>query len=178
MMFDVVADLGTFILILVLVIFAYAQITISISDTVDTSTIDALMRQAYVLAYGDFGSFDEFSITKFMVFVVSTFIVPLVMMNLLIALISDSYATIQANQVSTNTRSLAEMLLEMEQITNLFKRVFSPDSVKNEYMYMFYTEELDTSEKVEDMAVSIGEIESMLISICLKLEISNKLKHK
>jgi hypothetical protein len=67
-----------------------------------------------VLAFGDFGGFDEFSITKFIVFMVSSFVVPLVMMNLLIALISDSYAKIQENQVSTNSRSLAEMLLEME----------------------------------------------------------------
>jgi hypothetical protein len=131
MMFDVVADLGTFILILLLVILAYAQITISIEDSGDAKTFDELSRQAYVLAFGDFGGFDTFTFVKFMVFVIFSFVVPLVMMNLLIAIISDSYAVITSNQVSTNSRSLAEMLLEMEQLVNLFRRIFSPNSIKN-----------------------------------------------
>ena len=133
-----------------------------------------MFRQSYTLAFGDFGDFGEFSKTKFIIFVFSTFIVPLVMMNLLIAIISDSYARIQANSVSANSRALAEMILEMEQITNLFK---SAEAVKNEYFYLFYTEEVDTSEKSEDMAVSLAEIEGMVQKICSKLEIKTDLQH-
>lgn len=45
-----------------------------------------------------------------------SFLVPLVLMNMLIALMADSYTRVQSNAVAADARALAEMLLEMEEV--------------------------------------------------------------
>jgi hypothetical protein len=64
---------------------------------------------SYVLSYGDLGSFDEFMYLKFFIFMMFSFLIPLVLMNMLIALMSDSYSRVQTNAVSADAAALAEM---------------------------------------------------------------------
>ena len=65
-------------------------------DSVDQENLGlvSFMRSSYVLSLGDLGDFADFTLVKFFIFVTFSFVIPLVMMNLLIAIMSDAYATI------------------------------------------------------------------------------------
>lgn len=73
-----------------------------------------LLRSSYVLSFGELGDFAEAAVVKFFVFALFSFIIPLVLMNLLIAIMSDSYARIQENSKAADARALADMEMEME----------------------------------------------------------------
>jgi hypothetical protein len=55
-----------------------------------------------------------------------SFFIPLVLMNMLIALMSDSYARVQSNAASADARALAEMLQELEEVVNYILGYFNP----------------------------------------------------
>jgi hypothetical protein len=59
---------------------------------------------------GELGAFDEFQYMQFFIFIMFSFLVPLVLMNMLIAIMSDSYARVQSNSVAADAKALAEML--------------------------------------------------------------------
>ena len=50
------------------------------------------------LTYGDFAAVEEYSGVEWVFFVISTVLVPLVMMNLLIALISDTFDKVYSSK--------------------------------------------------------------------------------
>ena len=93
MIFECIWNLRTFMTILLLAMVAYAQINQSIS-TADNSNFIHLLRSSYVLSFGELGSFEDAAVVKFFVFALFSFIIPLVLMNLLIAIMSDAYANI------------------------------------------------------------------------------------
>ena len=71
------------------------------------------------MAFGDFSDFtDDYTTTGFIIFAFFSFFVTLIMMNLLIAIMSDSYERVQANSLAADARILASLILEMEEIYN------------------------------------------------------------
>jgi hypothetical protein len=136
------------------------------------NTIEKL-KEAYTFAFGELGDFATYSNTKFVVFMLFTFMIPLTMMNLLIAIMSDSYARVTENAVAADSRSLADMILETEQLVFYYKKYFNPDSVKSEFYFLFYTMAIDKQEEEEsdsdDGAQNIEDIKSQLVAISEKL---------
>lgn len=95
------------------------------------------IKYSYVLAFGDFNSlYADYNPLQFFMFVVFTFFIPLLLMNMLIAIMSDSYARVQANIISANARSIASMVLEMEEIVHFFK---PSEQKENSYYFLFFT---------------------------------------
>lgn len=82
-------------------------------------------RQGYVLAFGDLGDFTNYDITKFFIFSMFTFLIPLTLMNMLIAIMSDTYARVQENAEAADTRSIAEMCHEMEVVVRIISFKFA-----------------------------------------------------
>lgn len=107
MIFDILYDIRTFLMILLLATVAYSQILLTFDRS---DAYDSYGRIGYLLAFGELSGPEEFGLTKFIIFGIFAFIVPLVMMNLLIALMSDSYARIQSNARAADNKSLAAML--------------------------------------------------------------------
>ena len=59
-----------------------------------------------------------------------TFIISIVLMNILIAYLSNEYSRLEERQVIADLQTKAELNLDVEVVISLFKRVFSP-SFKN-----------------------------------------------
>jgi F0F1-type ATP synthase membrane subunit b/b' len=78
------------------------------------------VKDSYVLAFGELGEFREFTTVKFTVFVLFTFFIPLLLMNMLIAIMSDAYERVQSNAAAADARQLADMQLEYEEIVYYF----------------------------------------------------------
>jgi len=53
-----------------------------------------------------------------------SFFVPLTLMNMLIAIMSDAYERVQSNAQAADTKILADMILEMEELFRFFKTSF------------------------------------------------------
>lgn len=52
------------------------------------------LRNSYVLSLGELGGFDEIPLLNFFIFMVFSFLIPLVLMNMIIALMGDSYTRV------------------------------------------------------------------------------------
>jgi ABC-type multidrug transport system fused ATPase/permease subunit len=117
MIMEIIADISTFLIILGIAMMAYAQIMWSL-DQLDVS--DEVVRNSYVLAFGELGDFQDFGTVKFFIFVLFTFFIPLLLMNMLIAIMSDAYERVQANSAAADVRSLADMELEYEEVVHFF----------------------------------------------------------
>jgi len=122
MIFEIINDIRTFLIILFTALFAYAQICYVIDksnyeiavaggdEEATATSIESEIRSSYTLSLGELGEFGDFDQLKFVIFVMFSFLVPLVLMNMLIAIMSDSYARVQTNAVAADAKALAEML--------------------------------------------------------------------
>ena len=128
MIFEIISDILTFLIILFTAIFAYAQINYSFQEAGDPAAVSFYdeMRIGYVMAYGELGDFMTPDYVKFFIFAVFSFFIPLVLLNMLIAIMSDSYARVQNNAVAADCRALAELELELEELVYFFYSTFKP----------------------------------------------------
>lgn len=67
-------------------------------------------------------------------------------MNLLIAIMSDAYAQIQENAKAADSRSLADMEKELEQLVYFFASLYRPERSKDDYEFLFFTKKMKESE--------------------------------
>lgn len=63
--------------------------------------------------HGDF-SYDDYSPAQWVLFVISSVFMPLVMLNLLIAIMSDTFERVTNSMVEADGRELNSMILEQE----------------------------------------------------------------
>ncbi len=110
MIFEIITGITAFLIILGLTFLAFTQIMFSF--TFGEAGWLAMFRGSYVLSLGELGDFGEYSIYQSAFFFVFSFFVPLVLMNMLIAIMSDTYARVQENSIAANNRALGGMLLE------------------------------------------------------------------
>jgi len=103
------------------------------------STIDEEVRNSYVLSFGELGDFGGFPVIQFIIFALFSFFVPLVLMNMLIAIMSDVYERVQSNAAAADARQLAEMIHEMEELVMFWRQTIRRQEVKDAYSYCFYT---------------------------------------
>lgn len=146
---EIIKSIGTFLALLFIAMLAYGQIMLTMKPVEDGATW-AELRGGYVLALGELGSFDEYNFIQFFMFCMFTFFIPLTLMNMLIAIMSDTYARVQEGAASADARSLAEMELEMEEMTRFFFLVIRPSKVESEYQYSFYTKEMTKEDQTEE----------------------------
>ena len=56
--------------------------------------LDSNIRSSYVITLGELGDFDNIPLVNFFIFVLFSFLIPLVLMNMIIALMGDSYTRV------------------------------------------------------------------------------------
>lgn len=74
---------------------------------------------------------------------------------MLIAIMGDSYARVQANAIAADCRSLAELELEMEQLVSFFFKWFTPHKINNSYSYCF-SSTIEDGDEEEDWEGMVG----------------------
>lgn len=83
------------------------------TDEGTESPFAANLKEIYRLAYGDFGP-DEYSPAKWLVFVIATFFLPLLMLNMVIALMGDTFGRVKEASAAVDMKEKARMVLEVE----------------------------------------------------------------
>lgn len=118
MILEILVEIKTFSILLAFAMTAYCQIMVSFTAFEGS---DSQWKSSYVIAFGDLGGdYTDFGVFKFFMFMIFTFFIPLLLMNMLIAIMSDTYSRVQANAIASDARALADMILEMEQLYRFF----------------------------------------------------------
>lgn len=87
---------------------------------------------SYTLSLGELGDFDQLSTVQFVAFSIFTIMITIVLLNLVIAIMSDKYGEVMASKEETECRVMLENSLEFEK----FRRFFNP-ATKQTYHYMY-----------------------------------------
>jgi hypothetical protein len=91
-------------------------------DYIQGHELGDYFENQYMLMFGDFANFknrDAFSLTLLLL---ATLIVPLVFLNLLIALISEAFAIVSENLIRSDYSELTDIILELEEFMFWNKR--------------------------------------------------------
>ncbi len=107
----------------------------NLSDNIWKSIVDG-----YAITLADFGELDNFTLTQFLIFVIYSFFVPILLLNMLIAIMSDSYERVMANAIPADCRQLASMLVELEQIMNFLSIKVKGIEIKNAFKFIIYSQ--------------------------------------
>ena len=94
MILEILFDIKSFLIILIVTMIAYTQIKLSLNRDSIEEKGKGMWRDVYVLSFGELGDYEDLSSLEFSLFVIFSLFIPLVLMNLLIAIMSDSYARI------------------------------------------------------------------------------------
>ena len=140
MILEIIKDIKSFIIILAVSMIAFTQIYVVMDGVSAFEDVDDYARQSYVIAYGELGEFSDFTLVKFFIFVAFSFFIPLTLMNMLIAIMSDSYARVQSNAIAADTRQLSEMIKEYEELGKLMLGIFAPGRIKQGHYYLIFSE--------------------------------------
>jgi hypothetical protein len=76
--------------------------------------IFTLFLEQYKLMYGDFGGLETNTAFDYGLLIIATILVPLLMLNLLIAIISEAYAELAENKIRQDNAQLCSIILELE----------------------------------------------------------------
>lgn len=90
----------------------FAFLFISISD--DLSFAEAFLDM-YRLDYGDFDT-DNYTASQWSLFIFASVLNPLIMLNLLIAIMGDTYDRVQNSFLVANMHEIADVILEYESL--------------------------------------------------------------
>ena len=82
---------------------------------------EAEVKAAYLLSYGDWDT-EGFNGLQWILFTIFTLMIPLVFLNLLIAIISDTFDRVFTNKTISDYKEKASLILEMEEILICRKR--------------------------------------------------------
>ena len=93
MVSQVIKEASAFLLVLALFVITYTHMLTLIKRDNDIQ----LFRIAYVLTLGELDEFNDLSMTAFWIFLVFTILITVVLMNLVIAILSDGYEEIMTN---------------------------------------------------------------------------------
>jgi hypothetical protein len=84
-------------------------------DLVQGHEFDIYFENQYKLMFADFGAFENRDFFTVALLILATILVPLVFLNLLIALISDAFAVVSENLVRSDFAELTDIILELEE---------------------------------------------------------------
>ena len=89
-------------------------------------------------------------------------------MNMIIALMGDSYTRVQTNAIAADARALSEMLYELEEVVHSILKIFKPSALKNEFYFCFQTQ-INDADGEEDWEGTVGQLKRTIQEQCGQL---------
>ncbi|CDW80596.1 wd-40 repeat protein [Stylonychia lemnae] len=108
---EVIYDMIPFMIVL---IGAVLGISLSFEVINDISMLEAL-KHNYRLTFGDFET-DNYTTANWALFIIGSVLIPLIMLNMLVAIMSDTYARVMSDVLPSDFLELNQMILEQEEI--------------------------------------------------------------
>ena len=154
---EVFKDIFAFIVIFFYFTIAFTFMVASIDESTDHSSFS--IGDTYLLNFGSFSIDSKYSWSNWVCFVISSLINFLVMVNLLISIIGDTYDKVQTFKDIADRRELTEIILEIEELM-----IWERKACKSEYFHVVYSDSQvrggsNWEGKVRELKNAIGCIE-------------------
>lgn len=110
-------DIIPFLVILFYLNFAFAVCFFNLDSQKETRSYDSFIEalvHSYILNFNSFSIGDYKDAKEWIVFIVATVINPLILMNMIIALLGNTYSMVKEKAEIADMRELAEMIIEFE----------------------------------------------------------------
>ena len=114
---EVFKDLPSFLVIFFMIFYIFAVLFYVFDGEKDEREAwDWIIKELaniWVLSFGDFNT-EGFDNWQWALFVIATIFLPLMLLNLLIAIVSDTFDRVYQNRVASDYKELAKLVLEQE----------------------------------------------------------------
>ena len=111
---EVFKDMISFLILLFYSVIAFSFIFMSLQeDGYDKETFSDLFINSYLLGLGEFST-DGFGTIQWVVFFLASLVNTLIMLNLLISIMGDTFQKVQENNLLADRKELIDMILEAE----------------------------------------------------------------
>ncbi|CDW88467.1 UNKNOWN [Stylonychia lemnae] len=130
MIIEIIKDMASFTIILVYWIVGFSLMFYLFTFDKDNDFQDSFdiydqvqmfvnsLQFTYMLSFGDFET-SGFTAQQWILFIISTFFIPLVLFNLIIAVMGDTYDRVQTLATSVDLKEQAKLVMEVEGLLNL-----------------------------------------------------------
>ena len=112
MIIECLKDMITFLILITYVGFAFSFIVLNVAD--DKNFVDGVTI-SFMIALGDWEN-DNFSLTEWVIFGFSSVLMLVVMMNLLISIVSDTFERVQMDATIKDAEQVIELILEIDSL--------------------------------------------------------------
>ena len=177
----VVSDMSPFLVVFTVLLIAFADAFFSESTTtceVDSEEERCLpdffsaVVHSYTTALGEFDTFPDWSITAWALFLICTIFNLIVMLNLLIAIIGDTYGRVSNTKHLHATKELCGVITDCRDF-DLFKRV-TPTPCSYLFTAVYNKEETTADKDLFDVHRAVHGLKEQLGNISEKVQASNK----
>lgn len=164
---QVSVDIFAFLVILFYFTVAFTFMNISLIGSKNGYESFYTIQNTYLLNFGSFVIDENDGSWEWVCFVISSMINFLVMVNLLISIIGDTYDKVQAFRDIADRREMAEMVLEIE-----YLMVWKRNLDVKRYLHLVSS---DNSENMEDVwQGKVRELQTRMVSIEVVLKAQNE----
>ena len=117
----------------------------------------SVLKTSYTLTLGEL-EFEDLSTMSFMIFVVYTSLITLILMNLLIAILSDAYELVQSERKFYDGKAKLERTLMYERIAIFFMEILKIETAQeDQFLFISMPLNYEDEQNVEDEGM-IGKI--------------------
>ncbi|CAG9332811.1 unnamed protein product [Blepharisma stoltei] len=113
LIFQVVHDISGFLIVLAYSTLAFTFIFIVLERKMEIPVMLDYLSSSYLLVFGNFEG-EDYNIIEWTCLTMALIIQPVIMLNLLIAIISDTYDRIQSDCVAADAKELIDLIIEVE----------------------------------------------------------------
>jgi hypothetical protein len=115
MVIEVTKNTSSFLILLAYTTLAYGTLMLASSEPEGRLTFMDNMLRAYLLDLGDF-DYEGFTNSKWIVFFIASIINCIIMLNLLISILGDSYAEVQETLIESDYSQMLDVIVEFEKL--------------------------------------------------------------
>jgi uncharacterized protein YqgV (UPF0045/DUF77 family) len=114
MIISAIKDTSSFLILLAYTTIAYSTLFKILEDG-EIKEITDTLKLAFQLNLGDFDP-DKYSVGQYIVFIIAAIMNLIIMLNLLISILGDSYEKVQFTMIETDYEQMTEVIIEMERM--------------------------------------------------------------
>lgn len=107
--------------------------------------------------------YEELSTTAWIVYLLQTLVVQVVALNLLIAILSETFANVYAQMEANHCRTMVEILIEISGLKCFYSK--EPKELTYLHFVRYASEKISVTEKFEDQQTKIEQIQSKLSNL-------------
>lgn len=114
LLIEIFKDIRSFVILLFYTTFAFSIMFYANEENSDLKFGDYL-SSSYTINLGAFET-DNYDSLQWLIFCLATLVNPIIMLNLLIAILGDTFSNVQDNMIVADKKELAEVILDIESL--------------------------------------------------------------